>query len=348
MSLNKIAATVKRDRNATIIGDRKTLGIIRVDPHTVIVHMHLQCCRTTRLATVVRHLHLRAGEIHPIRVLRIHAHLRVIERAHIDIVLLRPRLTGIARAIKPVQLWRRLRLVTSVLRRIGCLDHRVHHIRIAERNRDAHTPLGRAGNSAPDNLGPRLATIHALPHRRTGAATLERVWRAQPFPARRPNDFRIARVQCDVHKTGFIADELDQLPRLAAVSGLVQPAFRIRLPRRAERCDVYSIWVARMHHDAADVLRLLKPHQRPMQSAVGGLINAATWLNRIARVRFARARPHLIRVTRRDSQHPHRNHAFVIKYRPPGHTVVHRFPNSAAGSGHKPGLGRTGDADHVG
>src|SRR2546430_15271631 len=58
-------------------------------------------------------------------------------------------------------------------------------------------------------------------------------------------------VHGDINEPCLVADELDELPRLATVGGLVEPALGVRGPGLAERRDVHDVRVGRVHHDAA-------------------------------------------------------------------------------------------------
>ena len=63
-------------------------------------------------------------------------------------------------------------------------------------------------------------------------------------------------------------------PGLAAVGGLVQAALAAALPERARGRDVHDVGIARVHHDARDVLGELEAHVAEGASAVFALIDA--------------------------------------------------------------------------
>ena len=184
--------------------------------------------------------------------------------------------------------------------------------------------------------------------RRAGAAAEQRVRRAATLPAGGEHDVRILGMNGHIDHAGLVAHELHQLPRRAAVGGLVQATLRIRAPRRTERRHVHDVRVGRVHRDATDVLGLLESLGRPGDAAVGGLENAAARLDGIARIRLTGAGPHLLRIRRRDGEHAHRNHALVVEHRAPRGAVVGGLPDATAGGGGEQGLGGARNADHVG
>src|SRR5207244_4565642 len=98
----------------------------------------------------------------------------------------------------------------------------------------------------------------------------------------------------------LVADEFDELPRLAAVGRLAESARGARGPGLAERRDVDDVRVGRVHHDAADGAGLLEARELPGEPAVARLEDAAARGDRVAGVFLPGARPHLQRVARRD------------------------------------------------
>src|SRR5690606_20844968 len=139
-------------------------------------------------------------EVHAVRVLRVDAHLRIVERPDVRRVHLLPRRAAIVAAVQTGPPLTALRLR---------LDHRVDDARIARRERDADPALHRRREPATRHPDPRLAAITAPPQRTARPATLERVRRAHPLPARRQQVIRIRWLDRDVHEAGLVTDELD-------------------------------------------------------------------------------------------------------------------------------------------
>src|SRR5262249_11900666 len=120
----------------------------------------------------------------------------------------------------------------------------------------------------------------------------------------RIEDVRLLRVDCDVDEAGVLVEELDLLPGLAAVRGLVDTALLVRPPETSQGGNVDGVWVLRVNDDAADVVRFLQAHVLPGFAAVGGLVDAVAPGDAVARVRLARPHPDDLRVRRGDGHVP--------------------------------------------
>src|ERR1035438_3436670 len=83
------------------------------------------------------------------------------------------------------------------------------------------------------------------------------------------------RVHDNVAAAGVVAD-FDQAggPGLAAVGGLVQAALAAALPERSGGGHVHHVGIARIHHDAGDVLGELESHVVEGAPAVFALVDA--------------------------------------------------------------------------
>ena len=105
-----------------------------------------------------------------------------------------------------------------------------------------------------------------------------------------------------------------------------------------------------MDDDTADRSRFLEAHRLPGQPAVGRFENAAARRDRVARVLFAGARPHLRRVGWCDRQLAHRDAGIIVEDRPERRAGIRRLPDSARRCRHEEGFRRTrdaGDARHA-
>ena len=196
-------------------------------------------------------------------------------------------------------------------------------------------PLLRLGESAALDLAPGLAAVRRLPQRRARTAALEEIRAARPLPRRRVERVRIARVHRDVDEARLVADELAQLPGLSAVDRLVESAFRVRGPGRADRRDVRDVRIRRMNDDASDVLRLLETDRLPGDAAVDRLVHAPARRDAVARVALTRSDVDDLRIARRDRDVADRCDRHVIPQRDERRAGVDRLPHAAGGAGRR-------------
>src|SRR6185312_11711674 len=81
----------------------------------------------------------------------------------------------------------------------------------------------------------------------------------------------------------------------------------------------------------ADRARLFETHPLPRQAAVGRFEDSASGRNRVARVLFTRAGPHLLRVGRRNRELAHRDTRIVVEDGPERGPGIGRLPDAARG-----------------
>src|SRR6478609_3456268 len=98
-----------------------------------------------------------------------------------------------------------------------------------------------------------------------------------------------------------------------------------------------------MDDDAADVLRLLEPHELPRLAAVGGLVDPHSGFDGVSRILLAGARPDLVRVGWRDSERAHRDDALIVEDRSERRPGVGGLPDPTAGGRDVERLRRTWD-----
>ena len=344
-----VATPVPRLRHATVVTDDDVLGIVRVDPHRVVVHVNALRRIARRLAAVVRHLDRCGRPVDAIGIARIDAHLGVVERARILGVRTRPRGAAILAAIEAAQgLLRLLRRVLHHVRHGVGFHLRVHDLRVRARNRDLDAAKHRGRESATRDLGPCRAGIGGLPQRRARATALQEVRAALPLVAAGPDDVGIGRIELHVDEAGAFADELDHRPRLSAVGRLVQTTRLAGFPRGPEHRHVDGVGVFRMHLDAADVLRLGQAEEAPGAAAVGALEHAAARRDGIAGVLLTGADIERVGVGRCDGHVAHRHAALVLEDRPERRAGVGGLPDTAASSRDVEGLRGRRDAFDIG
>ena len=330
-----VATTIVRHADATVVAGDDALRIIGIDPHGVMVHVNAFRGAARRLAAVARVLHRRGRPVHAVRILRVDTHLRVVERTRVLGAHVRPRLAGVFRAIEATRplLRRDLGVLLEIGRRVG-FDHGVHHVGVRARDGDLDASLGGGRKSAALHLGERFATVGALPERRSGAARLQEVRSAHALVARGPHGVRVARVQLHVHEAGLLVDELHQAPVLAAVGGLVEPAFLVRSPGMTEGRYPHGVGIGGVHLNATDGARVGEAEEGPRLAAVGRLVDAATGRDGIARIRFAGAPVDHVGIRRGDREITTRRHAGRVHDGLEGGAVIGGLPQAAAGGGH--------------
>src|SRR5205085_5553034 len=96
----EVPAAIPALRNATVITDDNVLGIVRIDPHGVVIDVNAVSRGAGGLAAVVGEKNWRGRPIDSIRVLGIDAHLRVVEGTRVLIVGALPGRAGVLRAIE--------------------------------------------------------------------------------------------------------------------------------------------------------------------------------------------------------------------------------------------------------
>ena len=75
VQVRPVPAPVVRDRDAAVVAHDDPLGVVRVDPHRVVVHMYA-CGRLPEgTAPIVGYPHRRRGEVDTVRILRVHTDL---------------------------------------------------------------------------------------------------------------------------------------------------------------------------------------------------------------------------------------------------------------------------------
>ena len=338
----EVAAAVPRDRDAAVISQDKVVGIGRVPPQCVIVDVHALGRVPHRAAAVAREEEGRP--VDEVGVIRRHPHAGVVEGPRVVRVHELPRLAPVRGAVESRGV--SVAVLVRLLRGLR-LDHRVHHLRVARRDRDLQPTQHRLGKTAALHLLPRVAGVRRLPDRAPRAPALEEVRPAHALPTRRPQDVRVPRMHVDVDEPGLVGHEVDALPRVAAVGGPVQAPLLVVAPRVAERGHVDPIRLRRMDDDAPDRLRVLETFELPREAAVNGLVDPAPRRDRVPRILLPRPRPHDVGVAGRDREVAHRDDPLVVEHGTIRGAVVRRLPDPARGADHEEGSG-AGDPLHVG
>ncbi len=331
-----VAAPVPRLGDSTVVPHDEVFGIVGIDPHGVVINVHAHGGVPHSLAAVVGEVDRCGRPVDAVRVLWIHPHLGVVERPHIVARHLGPRPTAVLRAVQTAGPGR---MALPGIR----LDQRVHDVGVAPGDGDADATEHGLRKTAALHLGPGLPRIHRLPQRATGPAALQEVGTPYSLPARGEEHVGVFGVHGDIHEPRLVADELDQFPRLATVSGFVQPSFPIRAPDVPQGGHVHNVRVGGVDDDTADGLGLLEPLELPGEPTVGGLVDTAARRDRVAGILLARSRPHDHGVAGRDSDVAHGDDPLIVEHGPEGRSAIGGLPYAARRGCHEEGLGRAGN-----
>src|ERR1700724_1369679 len=144
---------------------------------------------------------------------------------------------------------------------------------------------------------------------------------------------RVARIHAQVGAPGVVADGEHPLPGLAAVGGLVDAAVAAGRPQRPLGGDVDDVGVARIDHDAGDVLRALEAEVLPVPAAVGRPVDAVAVGDAALAVVLAGADPDDQRVVGVDGDAADRVGALAVEDRLEGGAGVDGLPHAARGGG---------------
>src|SRR5512132_2769459 len=121
---------------------------------------------------------------------------------------------------------------------------------------------------------PGQAAVGGLVEAAAGAAAFEVPGLAANLVERRVDDAGVIGVEDDVDGARVLVLVENLLPRLAAVGGAEDAAFRVRAEGVADRRDQHDVRITRVDDDRADLARVLQPDVVPGLAAVGRFIYA--------------------------------------------------------------------------
>jgi hypothetical protein len=153
---------------------------------------------------------------------------------------------------------------------------------------------------------------------------------AARLPERGVEHVWIRRVHHELDRARRVISKEDFLPGLAAVGGLEHAAFGIRRPDVAERGHVRHVRVARIEHDARDLLRLLEPDVLPRLAGVGGLPHSVAVRHVAANRILAAADPDYIGILLVDGNGADAAAEVGVAHRYGGLAAVGGFPDTTA------------------
>src|SRR2546421_1236184 len=138
---------------------------------------------------------------------------------------------------------------------------------------------------------------------------------------------------------GEVRTREDQVPALAAVGRLVEPAIGTVAPELARRAGIDHVGVARIDGDLRDPLGLLQPHAGPALAAIDRLVDAVSDGNGIASPGLAGPDPDDLRVPGIDLYRSDRLDRLLVEDRLERRAAVLALPHPAARRGNlAPGL----------
>jgi hypothetical protein len=155
---------------------------------------------------------------------------------------------------------------------------------------------------------------------------------------------RIGRMHSEINDPRFVIDKKNSLPRLAAVTGLVQPAILVRTIQSAQDADIDNVRILGMNKDAANLKRLPQSHVGPTLAAIGRFVHAISIGHGVARIALAGTDPDDVFVRLRHAHIADRHRRLVVELMLEGDAVIGRLQQTAGSSGHPVG-GRIGLVD---
>jgi hypothetical protein len=302
--------------DAAVAADEVVARVVWIDPDVVVIDVLRSLAqRLERAPAVVRDEDQHVHHVDAIHVFRIGDDARVVHRRHVVGVAPLPTLPAIRRAEDAAP---------PLLR----LDRRVEDVRVRGRDGEADATEVARGQARPDLL-PRRARVGRFVERAFGAAVDERPVVSASLVGRGVDGVGVVRIDYDVGDAGVLADVERALPRLAAVGRLEEAAVAARPPERPLRRDVDHVGVARINHDATDVLRLFQADVAPRLAAVLRLVDAVAVGDAALRVVLARPDPDDERVLLIHRDPADGVRALVVEDRAEGRPAVLRPPHPA-------------------
>ncbi len=176
---------------------------------------------------------------------------------------------------------------------------------------------------------------------------------APEIPHGRKHFVRVGGIERDVGTTGGEVRAFQrEVPGLAAIRRLVEPAIRRIAPERARHGRENRIAARRTDDDVGDAFRIRQTGMGPGLAAIGRFVDSVADRDAVARPRFARADPDVLRILGIERDGADRLHRLLVEDRLVARPAILGFPNAAAGrsdvKGEFPGRfpegGKGGDA----
>ena len=175
-------------------------------------------------------------------------------------------------------------------------------------------PRSPAGNPERIRL-PGIAGVIGFVDGRFGSAVDQRPLVPPPLIGRGQQPVRIGGIDGDIGDARILADGQNVLPGFSAVGGFENSAIAARRPQRTLRRHVDHVRIARIDHDAGDVLGILQTQIAPASPAVVRTIDPIAPVHAALAVVLAGSDPHGRRIFRIERDRSYGIGAFVIEHR---------------------------------
>ena len=315
-------SAVATDIESAVIALNQVVGILRMNPESMVVRMHprIRQDNRKRFPPVLTSAHERIQAVHPVFIFRVDVNFGIIEWTVADILR-----TNLGPLSAPVG--------TLIERILFGLDQRIDHFRLAACDGQAHAP------QVPLRQPVLAATAHPI----VSAIQRDIHTGARPTGVKRPGLAAILPHSCDqLIGISRIYDQFGTahplidiqylLPGFATITRTEDPPLGIRTPDGAQRSHVDDLRIIAMNDDAMNIARSLQPHALPRFATIETFVDTRTRVVRIARIALPGAHPDHIRILLVDRYSTDGLHWLLIEHRRPGDPPIHTFPYTA-GSG---------------
>src|ERR1700733_9779331 len=204
-----------------------------------------------------------------------------------------------------------------------------------------------AGETVAGDLTPGDAVVGGFVQAaaRAAAGRVNIPGRAAGLPQGCVDDLGLRGVGAKVNRAAVVIFAENFCPGGAAIAGAIDAAARIGTEAVAERGDEDDVRVARVHQDAADLLRIAQADVAPGDAAIGGFVHAIANGNIRAHVCFAGADVDRLRVGGSDGDCADGGGRLGVENGAPGPAGVFRFPHAAVYCAEQVFVGLAGNAE---
>ena len=208
------------------------------------------------------------------------------------------------------------------------LDDRVHAT--ARRGRHADAAGDPVRQPVSGQLAPRRAAVVGTVEPAVRAAAAHRPRLPPELPQAREQRRRTVGHAREIGRTARRAGVQRARPVRAAVVRDEHATRRAVAKHVPQHADDHGARIARIERDRGDRARVVEARVAPGLAAVRGMPHARAFLDGVARVGFAGADPHVVRIARRHRERADRRDGLAIEHRTPRHAAVGALEDAAA------------------